>query len=271
MISVITLTYNNYDELICTINSLEGVSNIEHIIINGGTCAKTLNFLKSYHGISISEPDEGISDGFNKGIALSRSELVLFLNSGDTLVDKKYPLEAEKIFKKEKKLGIIHADLIFGDHLIGDIRLAALKKTELSDVSLGRGMPYHHQTMIFRKKLFDEFGNFDLNFKISMDYEWLCRFGHSQQYTVKYWNKSAPARMEGGGVSQKKEYLQIFETFLSLIKNKKLTLKNLNGLIKRVTNYTFRVVLERLNIPKLVIGYFFLDSTEFYSTKTQQD
>jgi len=49
MITVITLTFNNYDELIETCNSLDKVQGIEHLIINGGKCVKTLEFLKNLH------------------------------------------------------------------------------------------------------------------------------------------------------------------------------------------------------------------------------
>ena len=67
MISVITVTYNNYDDLHRTLNSLKNVDGIESVVVNGGDCNKTKKLLSNYDGIAISEPDNGISDAFNKG------------------------------------------------------------------------------------------------------------------------------------------------------------------------------------------------------------
>ena len=65
MISVITVTYNNFDDLYRTLDSLEEVEGIEKVVVNGGMCAKTKEYLSDFDGISISEPDKGISEAFN--------------------------------------------------------------------------------------------------------------------------------------------------------------------------------------------------------------
>ena len=68
MISVITVTYNNYNDLLRTLHSLKNVDDIESVVVNGGDCNKTKKLLSNYDGIAISEPDKGISDAFNKGV-----------------------------------------------------------------------------------------------------------------------------------------------------------------------------------------------------------
>ena len=65
MISVITVTYNNYEDLHRTLASLEKVEGIENVVVNGGDCEKTKEYLRDFNGITISEPDNGISDAFN--------------------------------------------------------------------------------------------------------------------------------------------------------------------------------------------------------------
>ena len=97
MITIITVTYNNYDDLCKTIGSLEQLDGIEKVVINGGNCNKTKKLLTDFEGISISEPDKGISDAFNKGVLASKGENVMFLNSGDVLLSSNY-------LKKPKKL-----------------------------------------------------------------------------------------------------------------------------------------------------------------------
>ncbi len=78
MISIVTITFNDYEGLIKTVESLRGVEDIEHIVVNGGPCEKTRKFLENYPGKSVSEKDRGISDAFNKGIRLSTGDSILF-------------------------------------------------------------------------------------------------------------------------------------------------------------------------------------------------
>ena len=90
-LSVVTLTFNNYHELIKTINSLKGIDSVESVIVNGGSCIETKEFLeKNSQYTSISESDNGISDAFNKGIKLSSGKYITFLNSGDIVIDRGY-------------------------------------------------------------------------------------------------------------------------------------------------------------------------------------
>ncbi|MBT3716507.1 MAG: glycosyltransferase, partial [Deltaproteobacteria bacterium] len=90
MISVITVTYNNYYDLHRTLASLENVEGIENVVINGGDCEKTKKLLYDFKGVVISEPDRGISDAFNKGVIAANGENMMFLNSGDVLLSPEY-------------------------------------------------------------------------------------------------------------------------------------------------------------------------------------
>ena len=127
MISVITVTYNNYDDLHRTLHSLKNVAGIESVVVNGGDCKKTKKLLSNYDGIAISEPDKGISDAFNKGVTRATGENVMFLNSGDVLLSQDYLQEAEKIIDFNPEISFVHSDLLYDDRIGGDIRLTALQ------------------------------------------------------------------------------------------------------------------------------------------------
>ena len=127
MISIITVTYNNFDDLHRTLDSLEKVEGIEKIVVNGGECAKTKEYLSKFDGIAISEPDKGISDAFNKGVTKASGDNVMFLNSGDVLLSPDYLKEAEKIINYNPEISFVHSDLVFEDRISGDIRLTALQ------------------------------------------------------------------------------------------------------------------------------------------------
>ena len=193
MISVITVTYNNYDDLQRTLHSLKNVDGIESVVVNGGDCNKTKKLLSNFDGISISELDKGISDAFNKGVTHATGENVMFLNSGDVLLSAEYLKEAEKALSFNPEISFIHSDLLYEDRLSGDIRLTALQPFFFKSPPLGRGMPYHHQSMVVRKKVFEKTGLFNLQYKISMDFDWVCRL-HKHKLNGFYWNKDPVVR-----------------------------------------------------------------------------
>ena len=103
LISIITICRNNLQGLKLTIESVKrqkGCPEYEHIVIDGDSSDGTkeyLNLLKDEKIISISEPDKGISDAFNKGISVSHGEYLLFLNTGTVL----YRMKFWHMFKKK--------------------------------------------------------------------------------------------------------------------------------------------------------------------------
>ena len=85
-ISIVTISYNAITEIEKTILSVinQTYTNIEYIIIDGGSTDGTVNIIKQYvDKISIwkSEPDHGVYDAMNKGIKLASGEWILFMNN----------------------------------------------------------------------------------------------------------------------------------------------------------------------------------------------
>ena len=251
MISVITVTYNNYDDLHRTLHSLKNVDGIESVVVNGGDCNKTKKLLSNYDGIAISEPDKGISDAFNKGVTHATGENVMFLNSGDVLLSPDYLQEAENIINFNPEVSFVHSDLLFEDRIGGDIRLTALQSFFFRTPPLGRGMPYHHQSMVVRKNVFDQTGLFNLHYKISMDFDWVCRL-HSHGLSGYYWNEEPVVKMDGGGISALKEHLVIWESLRALKDNDLLSAKNLYGISVRTIFFLARRSMEILGMSEIL-------------------
>jgi len=252
MISIITVTYNNFVELRKTLNSLKNLDGIEKIVVNGGNCEKTKKLLSEFQGISISEPDKGISDAFNKGVLASNGKNVMFLNSGDLLLSSNYLKEAEKIINFNPEISFVHSDLIYSDRISGDLRLTALQPFLFRTPPLGRGMPYHHQSMVVRKEVFQITGLFNLNYRISMDFDWVCRL-HNNKIKGYYWNEEPVVRMDGGGISALKEHLVIWESLRALKNNNLLNLKNFYGITVRTLFFLARRILESLGMTYILV------------------
>lgn len=90
LVTVITINYNNAAGLERTIKSVreQTAQDVEHIVIDGGSTDGSKEIIEKYKsGFSywVSEPDHGVYDAMNKGIARATGTYLLFLNSGDTL------------------------------------------------------------------------------------------------------------------------------------------------------------------------------------------
>ena len=215
ILSIITITFNNYEELLKTVASVRDLEHCEHIIINGGKCQKTLEFLKSYSGQSFSEPDQGISDAFNKGIKHSKGGAVMMLNSGDNLLDKSYPEKAMKILNENQNLDFVHADELYDDVFIGEFVMKPLRIKDNLTPNIGRGMPYRHQTMVVRRMVYDKVGSFDLKY-VTSDYDWTCRWEVSHKYPhgkAFYFEGKPVTVMDGKGFSTVREWQVMIEAF----------------------------------------------------------
>ena len=88
LISIITVSYNAVKTIEDTILSVinQTYPNIEYIIIDGGSTDGTLDIIKKYQDkitYWVSEPDKGIYDAMNKGIAKANGELIGIINADD--------------------------------------------------------------------------------------------------------------------------------------------------------------------------------------------
>ena len=259
-LSIITITLNNFEELLRTVESVQDLNGCEHIIINGGECPQTLDFLQGYYGKSVSEPDQGISDAFNKGIRLSSGEAIIMLNSGDILLDRTYPARASQILDQDPQIDFVHADLIFEDTLIGSYIMRPLRTKNILSPNIGRGMPYRHQSMVVRKEVYGRVGFYNLNY-ICSDFDWVCRWelGLKKSHGQAYYSQGDPVIiMDGGGISSTQERKIILEA-IKIIRqrNKHISFlekaRSYSALFRRLVLFFFRFFLKRSGFVKILV------------------
>jgi Glycosyltransferases involved in cell wall biogenesis len=169
--SIITINRNNAVGLQKTIESVvtQTYRDFEYIIIDGASTDNSVDIIKQYadkitHWIS--EPDNGVYNAMNKGIARSQGEHLLFLNSGDFFVDKNVLNDCA--LKINENIEICSGNLWVLSEDKVETKLKPL--TELTLYSCMYYGPFHPCTFI-KRTLFDKYGLYNEESKLSSDWE----------------------------------------------------------------------------------------------------
>ncbi|WP_338635688.1 glycosyltransferase [Spirobacillus cienkowskii] len=226
-ITLITVCYNSEktieDTLLSVVN--QDYQNIEYIIIDGGSTDKTINIIKNYENkISklVSEKDNGIYFAMNKGLKLATGDIIGFINSDDVFADNNVIKEISQKFL-EFNCEIVYSDVMFVQRDNAFIPKRYWKISEFKQVKLHLGWSPPHPTFYARKELYNNFGFFDIKFKIAADYELMIRFlKNTNKKMIKYIPKVTVVMKEGGVSNNSiRSYLKgNIESALALKKNK---------------------------------------------------
>lgn len=180
LISIVTVSFNSVKTIERTIQSVlnQGYSNIEYVIVDGGSSDGTLDLIKNYESrflaknfsySYISEKDNGIYDAMNKGIKKSQGRLIGILNSDDYYELNTISKVAQE-FKENPSYDVFH----------GILRNIDVHGDTTSIVGYtSRTLKQHmiqHPTCFVTKALYDKEGLFDTNLKSAADYELMLRF-----------------------------------------------------------------------------------------------
>ena len=170
-ISIITVVLNNKKGFRLTAESVisqTAFDKLEWIVIDAASTDGTVDTIKEFDSKIAywkSEPDKGIYDGMNKGIAQATGKYMLFLNAGDTLCNYKV---IESVIN-DNNFG--KADHLTGNqYLVADGKIVStdLAKEELTTASLFLyALP--HQSTFIRGNRLKETGGYDISYKICAD------------------------------------------------------------------------------------------------------
>ena len=173
LLSIITINYNNANGLKKTMDSVisQSFKNFEYLVIDGGSDDGSLDVIKNAQAVHywVSEKDNGIYDAMNKGIIKAKGDYILFLNSGDLLLNDSI---LQKVINLNLKEDIWYADLIF-DFGNGNHKLMKLPKT-LTKMHMYKDNIWH-PTSFINRSLFLKYGNYNLMYKIAADYDFFFK------------------------------------------------------------------------------------------------
>lgn len=181
-ISVITVTLNSERFLAECLSSVisQGDRFHEHIIVDGGSTDGTLGIIKRHAAADsrvrwISEPDRGISDAMNKGVALATGDIVTHLNSDDFYPHPQVLSTVLDSFSRSPNDAWLTAGLTFVSEegtIIRDVRVR-----RYSFKRLVRGNILLHPSTFIKRDLLIAVGGFDLSLSFCMDYDLFLRLG----------------------------------------------------------------------------------------------
>lgn len=187
-ITIITVNYNNAIGLEKTILSVlnQTYSDFEYIIIDGNSTDGSKEVILKYQDkitYWVSEPDNGIYNAMNKGINAATGDYLLFMNSGDVLVDDVTILNccAEKLVE----------DIVAFDCFLEKDNTITGRRTHIENPTLfyvyKKG--FKHQSTFIKRSLFQKVGLYNESYTIAGDYEfWIRSFLEptttSKSYTI---------------------------------------------------------------------------------------
>jgi glycosyltransferase involved in cell wall biosynthesis len=214
MFSVVTVVLNSRTGIEGTVLSVlaQSYRSFEYLVLDGGSTDGTLEIVRQYaEGIDciVSEPDDGIYDAFNKGIARACGRYVLLLNSGDRLL----PDALQKVARAAE--GFSGRDhVICGAIDVVDEDYRPLRRVVRDSAGLRnryRFMFLNHPATFVAKQTYSRLGGYDRRFRIAGDYEFAQRL---LEHAVPIdFLPDVLTQMQAGGISTRFSWTHVAEYF----------------------------------------------------------
>ncbi|MEI4828208.1 glycosyltransferase family 2 protein [Bacillus sp. FJAT-53711] len=188
LVSIITPSYQQGKFIQETIESVlsQDYSNLEHIVIDGGSTDSTVEVLKSYNYLGerfrwVSEKDRGQSHAINKGLNMAKGEIIGWLNSDDTYMPNAVK-RAVSALQQNTEWGMVYGRANYTDEqnqVIGPYPIEPFNRKRLYE-----GCIICQPAAFIRKEAFDMVGGIDENFHFCMDYDLWMRI--SKHYPIGF-------------------------------------------------------------------------------------
>lgn len=218
-ISIITATYNSSATLRDTLESIlsQSYADYECIVVDGASKDATLDIIRQYEPRLkgrlrwVSEPDKGIYDAMNKGIALATGDIVGILNSDDFYAHRNVLKQINEAFAQNDALDAVYADVdyVAWDDTSKHRRHYSSRVFHRWMMRLG-WMPAH-PTFYCKRSAYERFARrvdqegglqyFDTSYKIAADFENLLRMIFVGRISTHYIHDTWVKMREGGASS----------------------------------------------------------------------
>lgn len=244
-LSIITVCLNEpYLQRTCESIVNQTFQDFEWIVIDGGSDTKTLDIFSRYRdriNYFVSEKDNGIYDGMNKGIAVANGKWLNFMNAGDSFYSSTTLAEVAPHFSDDVH-GVLFGEQQYGYENKNNISYSK-KKNILAQLYTS---VIHHQPSFIRDTCFTNYGNYDTEYKIVSDYIYFIKL---YRYGVKFlYIDNIVAIVDNNGLS----YTQICKEETTKIKNLMFTKAEKNILMREENLYKITLARELLTKKRML-------------------
>ena len=178
MITIITPVLNNADTISDCLDSIKKQTTAcQHIIMDGGSTDGTLEIIaqhKNPDAILISEPDQGMYDAINKGLALATGEVVGILNADDFFPSKEVLEKISTVFT-DPEVEASYGNLLYVDRQDTTKVIRKWRSGEYRRDKFYAGWMPPHPTFYLRRRLYQQHGGYRLDLGTAADYELMLR------------------------------------------------------------------------------------------------
>ncbi|QUX90618.1 glycosyl transferase [Marinomonas sp. A3A] len=204
-ISVITVCYNSQEFIVSAIDSVlfQSHDDIEYIIVDGESKDNTVSIISAYKNKVdqfVSEPDKGIYDAMNKGLALATGDVIGILNSDDFYPHPDIITQVAQAFERSPNVDMVlgNVDFVKSDNLSLPMRFYS--SFNFSPWKIRFGFMPAHPAAFIKRSAYEKVGSYALGYKIGADFEWFVRALLIHRLSYVKLNQTL-VRMREGGVS----------------------------------------------------------------------
>jgi glycosyltransferase involved in cell wall biosynthesis len=226
LISIIISTFNSEKTIQSNIESIKSQTykNYQIIVVDNNSSDQTINIIKKNNLFNVKffiEDDLGVFDAINKGINHSSGDIISVLHSDDFYNDKDVLENVVKKFNENKKNDIIYGNLVYVRKNDINQTLRYWKPGIYKKNSFYKGWHPPHPSFFAKKKLFLDYGLYDLRHGNCADVELMFRFLNIHNIQSGYLNKTL-IKMRYGGASNKNIFTIINQN-IQILKFLKIT------------------------------------------------
>jgi glycosyltransferase involved in cell wall biosynthesis len=202
--AIVTVSYNAAATISDTLESVAHQRNVlvDHWVIDGGSTDGSVAVIKRYEGHLggyVSEPDGGLYDAMNKGVAFARGDVIGFINADDWYASPEALAQVDAAFSAGADL--VYGDLVFvtADEPFHVKRVWRDRTHKPLDFFRYGWQPAHPTTFV-RRELFESIGGFDTRWRIGADYAFLAKVMQQPNVVIQHL-PSTLVNMRLGGAS----------------------------------------------------------------------
>lgn len=199
-VTVVTVAFNAEQTILRTLLSVRAQRglDIEHILVDGMSTDRTVEIARQVGGFAkiIQEPDQGVYDAMNKGLAAASGEFVGFLNADDCF------LKPDSLAELLDEKTVSAADIVYGDvaFVNRQYRPTRIIRPRWGQTGMALGLIPPHPAFYVRTAVARAAGAFDKGFRIAGDADLVLRLADNPALRWRY-RRGIVTCMSAGGIS----------------------------------------------------------------------